>query len=155
MIWRVLTFTGFGLTAGVIGMWMSERTPPVDILDVQVVTPVVRPGADLRIKYSVYRRANCRSQFQRTYRDYDEVRYALEPVDIWMSPAPLGRDEYVSVVPISPKAAQGQAAFRAITVYVCNPIHNVWPIVQVAAEASFVIAGPPLAAPLPDPVQRR
>lgn len=145
MMWRIATFSGFGLMAGILGMWASERTPPVDILDAAVLTPFVQPGDDLRLRYTVYRRANCRTKFQRTYRDYQEVRYIVEDVDIWLSPAPLGRDEYVSIIPISPRAAQGQASFRALTVFICNPLHHIWPIVQIAAEGSFVIAGDPVS----------
>lgn len=155
MIWRLAAYIGFGLTAGIVGMWMSERTPPVDVLNSQVLTPIVRPGGDLRVQYEAYRRANCRSRFQRTYRDYDNARYALDDIDIWLSPAPIGRDQYVSVIPISPRAAQGQAGFRAITVYICNPLHHIWPIVQIASELSFVIGGEPIMPLAVDPAQRR
>lgn len=146
MIWRIATFAGFGLTFGIIGFWMSERTPPTDILEVEVLTPFVQPGGDLRVRYTVFRRANCRTRFQRTYRDYDGVRFAAEDIDLAISPAPLGRDTYVQLVPISQRAGQGEASMRAINVYYCNPLHVLvsWPIVQVAADVAFVISGDPV-----------
>lgn len=143
MMWKVTTAIGLCIGAGVLGFWLSERTPPIDIYDVDLLTPIVRPGGDLKVRYYVYRRDNCRTKFQRTYRDSEGVRYALEDVDIWLSPSPLGRDEYVSLIPISPRASQGQAKFRAITVYVCNPVHLVWPIVQTPQEVLFKIEGDP------------
>lgn len=154
MMWRVATFAFTGSVFGLLGFWAGERTPPVDVLDATVLTPVVRPGEDLRIKYTVFRRASCRTKFQRTYRDSENARYTLEDIDIWYSPAPLGHDEYVSLVPISSRAQPGAASFRAITVYICNPIHNIWPITQVSAQVPFRIEGEPTTESV-ETIQRR
>lgn len=147
MIWRVLTFIGVAFTAGVLGTWAGERDTPVYIRSVNVLTPVVRPGADLRIRYHVYRRDNCRTTLQRVLLDHQLTRYILDDIVLWSAPGPLGDDEYTSAVPLPVKFAPGVANYRAVTKYECNPVHYFWPIVRVASDLEFKVEGPPLIVP--------
>ena len=146
MIWRIFTFTGLSLTAGVLGYWAADRVPPTDIISHRIITPKVRPGEDFKIQYTAYRRVSCHSEFQRVYRDGDGTRFTEPPVNILVSPAPLGHDEYITATPISVKAAPGNASFRAITIYICNPIHKIWPIIQIMPIIEFEIAGEPIGS---------
>lgn len=143
MIWRVMTAIGFGATAGVLGWWIAQRTPPVDLIEWELLTPVVRPGQDLKVRYSVLRRESCETRYQRTYRDGEGARFVLDE-HILISTGPMGRDSYVSLVTISHRAVQGDATFRGVIMYNCNPVHSIWPIVQVLPPVKFRIEGDPV-----------
>lgn len=150
MMWRVATFIFVGSLAGLLGTWVADRQPPTEIISFKLMTPVVPPGGELKIAYYVFRNRSCATTFQRTYRDGDNppARHALDDIVIASSPANPGWDEYTTVVPISVKAMRGKASYRPIILYRCNPIHLLWPIVQIPGNVDFQIAGEPVPGAL-------
>ena len=60
----------------------------------------------------------------------------------------MGRDEYITLIPISTRAVPGKASFRAVNIYYCNPLHTLWPIVEVLPPAAFEIRGEAVKPPI-------
>ena len=71
MIWRIITFATSGIIAAVMGHWAFDREPPTRIIRTEVLSHVVQPGGELRIKYSVDRVRSCRMHLDRfIYNNY-------------------------------------------------------------------------------------
>lgn len=54
-------------------------------------------------------------------------------------PGPLGRDWYITTLPIPLNFAPRKARYRVVSSYVCNPIHNISPIVTEARDIEFEV----------------
>jgi hypothetical protein len=144
MIWRGIGIAGLLVVFGTLGTWLGDRTPPTTVQEIVVMTPQVRLGGDLKIKYKVYRARSCHTLVERIIFDSRRQRYVLEDLTFASSPGPLGPDEYVSIIPIPPRAFNGEARYRAITTYKCNILHHLWPVVGGAtADVTFDIVGEP------------
>lgn len=143
MFWRIATFAAVGGLAGVLGYWVADREVPVVVNDMAMLTPVVAPGGELRVKVWGIRKRSCRSVFQRLYRDGQGARFAPDDIDVRLSTTNFGPDEWVVPVPVSVTAAPGNATFRMLTVYYCNPFHYAFPIIDMQPPISFRIEGPP------------
>lgn len=139
MIWRSLTFIGLGLTSGILGMWVAEREPPITIESVEVLTTRVRAGEDFKARFHVTRRKLCAVRVERMLVDGESGRHPLATTDLSGPPGPLGHDSYVSLVSVPEKAAPGHARYRANAIYRCNPLHGLWPIVDVGQDLEFEI----------------
>lgn len=142
MIWRVGTLSMVALTFGTFGMFIADRTPPTTVYDVQVLTPQVPPGGTLKVKYTVYRARSCATQVERILFDHQRVRHALEDLEFKAAPGPLGTDSYISAVPIPNTFTRGEARYRVLTTYRCNPVHSIWPITVLTADETFDVTGP-------------
>jgi hypothetical protein len=140
MIWRALTLIGCSITAGIAGVMIGDREPPTVIDKTEILTPVVAPGENLRIRYEVYRRRSCHTRVERILLDGENARFVLPVTELSGAPGLLERDAYVSVIPIPTDATRGVGKYRAITTYKCNVIHSLfWPIIVVGNDAVFTI----------------
>lgn len=148
MIWRFAVGGVVMFTAAVLGTWVSDREPPTAIVAVDVMTPTVPPGGELRINYRLHRwRADCAIHADRVIIDSRRAQYSLPDVDFAASPSQrTGEDSTTSIVPIPPNIAQGLAEYRAITTFVCNPSHRIWPIKRNGSAVQFNVSGPPPSA---------
>lgn len=146
VLWRIATFAGFGITAGVLGVMLADRRPPVEVYDVQVMNQDARVqlGTDLIVKYDVYRNAACRSIIQSVFRDRLGTRFVLDDIMLFMSPAIIGRDSYAMRVNVPVKMVEGEAIFRHVFVYYCNPLHYLWPVIAPSPDIHFTVFGPPV-----------
>lgn len=149
MIWRGIALTSIGLISGVAGLWAADRDVPVAVRKVEVVTPVVAPGGQVKVAYHVERHRSCAVKIERLLFDHDKVRITLEDINYAAPPGPLGQDEYVTAVTIPRTIAQGSARYKVITRYECNVFHRLWPIVVQAADVQFEVRGPPTPGQLP------
>jgi hypothetical protein len=155
MFWRTTTLLTVGAVGSVLGMWAADRDAPIDIVQAEVLTPVVKPGGEFCLQYEVVRRGSCRTRLQRILYDGTRERYVLPDVDLWAAAGPQGRDHYKTCAPVPAKFAPGAASYRQMTEYACNPLHNIWPIVHVADELHFRSEGQPDASSPIEVVPRR
>lgn len=139
MIWRTLTMIGFGLTSGILGIMVGDREPPTVIDRTEVLTPELHPGESLRVRFEVFRRKSCYVRVERMLLDGESARFVLPTTELSGAPGPLGKDMYISVVPIPSDVHPGLGRYRAITTYKCNPMHSLWPIIAVADDVTFTI----------------
>jgi hypothetical protein len=143
MFWRLGFFIGFSFIAALLGAWSTDRSSPIDVLKTEVLTPIVGPGGELCISQEFVRRESCRTRLQRVLVDSTRERYVMPDLELWAATGPLGRDVYKTCTPIPLKFAAGPASYRAVTEYVCNPLHNLWPVVRAADEVTFESKGEP------------
>lgn len=142
MIWRIGTLAIVGITFGTLGMFMADRTPPTIVYAVDVLTPQVPPGGQLKVEYTVNRARSCATNVERILFDAQRVRVPLEDMEFKAAPGPMGPDKYISAVSIPTGFARGEAKYRVLTTYRCNPIHALWPITVLTADVSFDVTGP-------------
>jgi hypothetical protein len=141
----VAGFVAFAAAGGTLGLWASDRRLPTVNLETKVLTPVVRPGGELRVEYKVLRyRGDCAINVDRLLFDSTKARYDLPDRSFSGSPGPTGPDTYVVPILIPSSFAQGPATYRIISRYECNAIHRLWPIVTPEASVSFLVEGDPM-----------
>lgn len=140
MLLRVLIFGIAGGVAGVLGMWTADREPPVRLNDFKVLTPIVSPGGELKIRYDVTRFRYCKVKIERLLVDDADVKYSLDGAFYEAYPGPLGREIYTIPVKIPEKANLGAAEYRTTATYYCNPLHSwFYPIRTVGPVVTFVV----------------
>lgn len=139
MIWKALSVIGFAGTAGLLGVWAGDREPPTVSADLRPVSVEVPPGGELKVRYTVFRTRSCPLRVERMLFDSTGTRYILPSTEFSSAPGPLGNDSYISMVPLPINISPGPARYRAITIYKCNPIHSIWPIVAQAQDVEFMV----------------
>lgn len=119
----------------------TQRTPPVEILDMEVVNPVVAPGQALLIRFTVDRKQVCETTAYVTIIDGARIEYRVEP-DERPAFGPPGIDTRIvrHVIPIG--AARGIAAYRLVLDFRCNWTHDIAPVTMVLPDVPFMIGTP-------------
>ena len=143
MIFRVITFGSVAAISATVGFWVIDRQSPVTVLRAEVMSKSVRPGEDLRIRYTVHRFRSCETKIDRTLYDADFVRVVLDDLAFSSSPGPLGENTYVTTIPIPRNFGTGLGQYRVVTQYVCNPLHRISPIIVENSPVYFEVAGDP------------
>lgn len=141
-----------GGVSAIVGLWVQDTSPPIAPMSVTPVQSIVAPGETLRIRYDVERYRSCASRIDRILLDSDKIRFTLEDLDYAAAPGPLGRDTFITDVPIPRGFSQGPAVYRVITRYECNLLHRVWPIVLMR-DIPFEVRGPAPIEALPIPIE--
>jgi hypothetical protein len=72
MMWRVLTLVSLGIASGIVGVMVGDREPPTVIDATEVLTPEIKPGESLRVRFDVFRRRSCYVRVERMLLDGEE-----------------------------------------------------------------------------------
>jgi hypothetical protein len=151
-MWRITAILLFGVLTGLsgfLGLWIADRDPPIALNNSRVMTPVVEPGGQLKVRYGVYRFRSCATHIDRwIFSGEAKVRTTLDDVDYQSSPVPLGPADFVAVVDIPKRIEPGPAVYRIAATYVCNPLHRIWPVKTAPPEIHFEIRVPDLQIPI-------
>lgn len=148
MMWRISSMLLGGFLASLAGIWVGDRTPPIIIESVSVVTPSVPPGGELKIRYTVNRVRSCGTRVQKLISDVTGKYEIAEEQEILANLRPLGNDSYISSTTIPKNFELGRANYRSARRYDCNPVHVVWPITVLVADVYFMIEGAALIEPI-------
>lgn len=130
MITRVLSWAGLLLVAGggaVLGGWITNKQDPVQFLSRKVLTPVVRPGDDVKIELDNYRVLRCPQTTYRIINKPDGER-SVQTDDKPAAFGKLGRDKYIASVPTPSSTPFGKATIYSYTVRMCNPWEWMFPV---------------------------
>jgi hypothetical protein len=144
MIFRIIAFATVAAAASALGFMWLDTQPPTVVLKMEILNEPVRPGGELKIKYTVYRLRSCETSIDRLLFDHEKQRVILEDLTFNGAPGPLGESNYVAQVPIPRSFATGPATYRVVSRYVCNPLQRIWPIVTINPDVNFEVAGEPL-----------
>lgn len=139
-----MLFTALTLCAGagILGRWIGDRSEPSITERFEILTPEVKPGEELRIKFYVRReRTGCTITVYRLILDSQQARYVLTERFFPYAPGPVGEDTYITPVVIPDGIALGPALYRTMTTFACNPIQYVWPIDQHPLDIHFNVVG--------------
>lgn len=143
MIWRIITVATFGTIGALLGFWSTDREPPTRFIRTEVLTPVIQPGGELRIRYEVQRLRSCKTHVDRVLFDADRVRRDLDDIDYAAAPGPLGESTFILSINIPRNFAQGVGTYKTIFSYSCNPIQANYPIIVPAETIQFTVKGEP------------
>lgn len=132
------------LTGGSLGWWATQRESPTQVYKIEVLTPQLPPGGELRIRYTVRRSQSCWTRVERVLFDFENTRFPLSTREFSASPGPLGDDSYVVSTFLPETLKEGPAHYRTITTYWCNIVHNIWPIVVTGPDLTFTVSGEPM-----------
>lgn len=122
MIGRIIGYFGvicgaaFGAT---VATW-AQAPYPISILERNVLTPVVKPGDDVRVELVVDRRQRCDQEISRFIHDSGNDR-DLESRELPSEYGRMGRDVYVVRIATSPKSPHGPAEVYSTGKAKCNP----------------------------------
>jgi hypothetical protein len=143
MIWRALALVLIGCLSGVLGLWISDRDPPVtQVREREVLTPIVEPGGKLLVRFHLLRKRTCETYIERFLYDGADVRSVLPDQSFKSPPVNPGPEMYVSRIDIPEDASPGYAKYRWSTTFTCNPVHRFFPIVSPINELTFQISPP-------------
>ncbi len=134
-------------SAALLGMWISERTPPTVQISADVDPGPHRPGARVLVREEVARHKICTVRIEKLIFDAELVRYTLPEEFYVAAPGPVGVEKFAEAIRIPSEVALGPAFIRIIKVYYCNPLHHLWPVTAPTIQLHFEIRGEPLPPP--------
>ena len=127
----------------VAAWWSLDREPPVQILKMIEVTDAA-PGEVVHMRIAVRRDTSrqCTVESNRQIIDGDGYKWPLD--NVYLTPSQIVADDAASpgetriafVVPLG--AQPGPATWQTVLHYVCNPIHQVWPIKVEILQPFFI-----------------
>lgn len=127
-----------------LAMWTTDRQSPVETRSVILSHDRLRPGESTKIQFTVIRNRVCDTLYQPMIIDGEGVRWPFEPFYLRLTPDQIGEDRYASEIVVPDKAAYGEARYRLIRRYYCNPLQRLlnWPIVSAYPDVVFQIVPP-------------
>ena len=140
---RVIIFIVICVTAGLLGVWASDRQPPY-ILENGVVSPdPAIHGEKIHVESDVVvYKSGCYGTFQRTITDAGGFPWVFSPTATQFNDLSPGK--YRVATPISytlpTGIASGDACASTETTFYCNPLHRWWPIKVHTACVKFTVA---------------
>ena len=137
----VLAFTVVAVVFAPLIWWIADRTPPVRFIEYGIFPSTVKPGETIYRIIKVERLRLCETDPDTVIIDGAKVRWNFEEPSL-ISPGNLGIDEYKRPVAIPLQASPGPAEMRTSATYICNPIHQIWPIKIIGKPLRFNIAAP-------------
>lgn len=131
-------------TASLLAYYAADRQVPVDVLETEVLTPVVKPGGKLIVRQVVRYGRECRGHVDRALYDSATHRKWLADVDYERPPRGLGDHTITFVEDVPSYFEAGPASYRATPVYSCNLVHQYfWPLTRGDTVIRFTIEGKP------------
>jgi hypothetical protein len=119
-----------GIAAGASGYWVDDRSDPVTVKSMRAVTPIVAPGAMVKIALDLDRHRSCPLHIDHWLIDANGLRKVLPDLDFASLPGALGEAVVVDQYEVPKDFAPGRACYSRISVYACNPIQRMFaPIV--------------------------
>lgn len=121
-----------------MGSLAADRDLPVVVYTAEASSPIVAPGSELRIEYTLLRKRSCEVSSDRFIIDSKKTRHELPDLNI-RAGLDIGQDHYFVPVDVKPEVAPGPAVYRTITSYICNPLQRVFPISAGQRDISFIV----------------
>lgn len=136
-------FSYAGISIGTAcGVWLGvmtiDRDPPVIMVDRVLETHYVTRGSTLKYRNIVNRKRICSAHIERFLNDGQNYRHQL-PSTTATYIGPLGIMTYGQTLEIPRLAHSGDAELHVTVNYVCNPLHNWYPIVVRNPPLKFTI----------------
>jgi hypothetical protein len=135
------------LCLGQIAAWALDRAPPAKLHGYAVERPV-HPGGPLRITLSIERDLTRRCNVTVTRYIVDGRGFRIYLPTIGLDAHALdelqesAKDENRILLQLPEEAAPGKAVFGNSLSYVCNPVHQIFPV-RMAYEVGFDITPSP------------
>ncbi len=121
-----------------------DRASPVEVHGATLLTPDIRPGQPLRVRYQFTRRRTCETDVSWSVFDGAQEVTRFGPVHSSAGGRPADEDVvHVWSTPVS--AAPGQGRLRVIYAYQCpgNYLHAIYPVTLILPDILFAITDRP------------
>ena len=126
--------------AGAIAYWTLDREVPVEVQQIEVLTPEVKPGGSLLIRQRLDYIRECPAHVDRGVYDSATHREFLPDIDYERTPQGLGIHTVTFEVNVPKFFVPGPATYRARPVYTCNILQRAyWPITRPETVVGFRI----------------
>jgi len=126
-----------------ITYWAMDREPPIRPAEAQVITPEVRPGDWLKVKYKMHPEPTpltprCKVVIEQLMVSsnnvrarVDDISYTVDPVEEWVGLA----------VQVPSYFSPGVGRYWAVRAYYCNPLQRFldWPIQVMGPQVTFTV----------------
>lgn len=122
-----------------ISYMLLDRTPPMAYENGFIVPPVAAPGELVTVTWRTHVERSCTGTVHRKLIDSQGVVWDFEPTETASfesrTHVQLSRDFKVPYA-----VAYGVTKYRVVIRWVCNPLHNWWPVVVQTPVLFFTIA---------------
>ncbi|WP_132256544.1 hypothetical protein [Methylobacterium segetis] len=134
---------GILFAAFTLAWFAGDRRLPVEILQTDVLTPVVKPGGKLVVSVRVRYLRECKGHIDRALYDSHTHRFWLPDIDYERPPQGLGEFTYTTEIDVPDFFGSGPAEFRGVPTYACNPLQRYyWPITRDDIVVPFEVESP-------------
>lgn len=137
----VTGIVGGAFLAAVLLVPATDRIPPIEITVAEVMTPVVQPGGNLVVRFTVDRRQVCPTTATVTIFDGAGYEYRLAP-DSRPAFGPQTLETKLLRYQIPTSALPGDARYRLVLDFQCNWTHNIVPVTMILPDLGFEIGEP-------------
>jgi hypothetical protein len=135
MMLRVFSVIAAGAlvaTAGSLGFMAGDRSIPIQVIERSVLDDNARPGGEVVLRYRAVQHRRCDIHTDRVIFDSRGERHLLPALEF---KAGIGgkvgeQQEYVVKIKLPVDIAFGKARYETSTVYVCNLVHRLWPVLS-------------------------
>jgi hypothetical protein len=122
----------------VVGLAVWSRTPPIDLVNSVVETPMVPPGGMLVVGRKVkWLRSDCTEVFISA--SLIDTRGFIHPIDAKFLGVPVMTSDTRREWPVPWTMPTGDAIYRAQITFHCPPFFGTWPIVIRLPEIKFMV----------------
>lgn len=138
MIWHAMTLMVVGVTAGYVGFLATDRELPLILTKMELV-PQERPSRTVYFNYEGFRSRLCDVTVSRFYFDPSRVRLTLSNITYPANTNNVGDDKYRTKMDLPEDATEGDAMYRTVNCYVCNPLQRIVPICAPPRDIKFKV----------------
>ena len=113
----------------VLSYAVFDRSLPIENMKTTVLNKPL-PGQDVVMNVDLDRTKVCHTKTQRTVFDGTGTKFP-GPINEYQVVGNVGHDSYNIRIPVHPDAEPGQGFVRFVSVWVCNYVHIIWPVIYV------------------------
>jgi hypothetical protein len=133
-----------------LGLWVSDREPPIEYEAAQALQQSVPQGGTIDIEFSVFRRRICPLMTKRWLYDAAGERHSIPQFTTGLKLL-AGRETYRRSITVPSAATPGPARYEVTLDYICNPLQNwIGPIQVTSPPIKFTIT--PTVDKLQEPI---
>ncbi|WP_283195477.1 hypothetical protein [Rhizobium sp. AN80A] len=151
-LWRFVGAVVFSLAilgSVNLGLWVSDREPPIEYESAVALSPTVSQGGTLDIEFSVFRKRICPLVTKRWLYDAVGERHSIPQFTTGLRLL-AGRETYRRSITVPTAATPGPARYEVTLDYICNPLQSwIGPIHVVSPPIKFIIIPSDPAPPAP------
>lgn len=144
MIEKYILATIVIFLAGWLGTEVGNREVPVRLISSEVMTPVVAPGEQARVRFKIYRSKSCGVHVERMLFDSAGNRFVLPDIDFPSGILPLGEDLSTVFFTVPSRdmdgtPVKGKALYRHVNFYNCTFMQKFFPLETEARDVNLEI----------------
>lgn len=144
MIAKFMLATLVIFLAGWLGAEVGNRDVPVRLISSEVMTSLVAPGEQARVRFKIYRSRACGVHMERMLFDAAGNSFVLPDIDFPPGLLPLGEDVFTVFFNVPSRdmdgtPVKGKALYRHVNFYTCTFMQKFFPLETEARDVNIEI----------------